>query len=229
MHEGHLFVTSVVMRLSQAYPFLRNFVLFWEIWFPFRDSLCEAVDRRLTLLELNAKTWKMEISLENSHLPSGYGEDFMSSIDDDLLCLICQLPLREPVLTRCGHRFCRQCLEKHLARFAPVYLYFIVTHQCKLRSIHRLKNFDKIYIFYINVLAMSQSWHLQESIISLKGKPWMTNISHSIKLVVLLISACYSKNAPIRVAHSWNIFQDSKRNFLSPPGHIISSISLQLR
>lgn len=149
MHEGHLFVTSVVMRLSQAYPFLRNFVLFWEIWFPFSDSLCEAVDRRLTLLELNAKTWKMEISLENSHLPSGYGEDFMSSIDDDLLCLICQLPLREPVLTRCGHRFCRQCLEKHLARFAPVYLYFIVTHQCKLRSIHRLKNFDKIYIFLL--------------------------------------------------------------------------------
>ena len=73
----------------------------------------------------------------------------MSSIDDDLLCLICQLPLREPVLTRCGHRFCRQCLEKHLARFAPVYLYFIVTHQCKLRSIHRLKNFDKIYIFLL--------------------------------------------------------------------------------
>ena len=191
MHEGHLFVTSVVMRLSQAYPFLRNFVLFWEIWFPFSDSLCEAVDRRLTLLELNAKTWKMEISLENSHLPSGYGEDFMSSIDDDLLCLICQLPLREPVLTRCGHRFCRQCLEKHLARFAPVYLYFIVTHQCKLRSIHRLNNFDKIYIFYINVFAMSQSWHLQESIISLKGKLWMTNILHSIKLIVLLISACY--------------------------------------
>ena len=81
----------------------------------------------------------MEISLENSHLPSGYGEDFMSSIDDDLLCLICHLPLREPVLTRCGHRFCRQCLEQHLARFALVYRYFIVTHQCKLRSTHRLK------------------------------------------------------------------------------------------
>ena len=54
----------------------------------------------------------MEISVENSHLPSGYG-------------------------------------EWHLARFAPVYLYFIVTHQCKLRSIHRLKNFDKIYIFLL--------------------------------------------------------------------------------
>lgn len=54
--------------------------------------------------------------MEDTHLPSGYGEDFMSPIDDDLLCLICQLPLREPVLTRCGHRFCRQCLERHLAR-----------------------------------------------------------------------------------------------------------------
>ena len=63
----------------------------------------------------------MEISEENAHLSSGYGDDFMSLIDDDLLCLICQPPLREPVLTRNGHRFCRQCLEQHLARFALVY------------------------------------------------------------------------------------------------------------
>ena len=54
---------------------------------------------------------------ESIKLPFGYEEDFTSPVDDDLQCLICQLPLREPVLTRCGHRFCRQCLEKHLARF----------------------------------------------------------------------------------------------------------------
>ena len=87
----------------------------------------------------------MEISVENIHLPSGYGEYFMSPIDDDLLCLICQLPLREPVLTRCRHRFCRQCLEQHLARFALVYRNLIVTHQCKFRSTHRLIKFGKIF------------------------------------------------------------------------------------
>ena len=28
----------------------------------------------------------------------------------------------------------------------------------------------------------------------------------------------------VRSAHSWNIFQYSKRNFVSPRGHVISSI-----
>ncbi|CAH3170510.1 unnamed protein product [Porites evermanni] len=49
-------------------------------------------------------------------LPSGYDEEFVSEVDDDLQCVICQLPLKEPVLTRCGHRFCKGCLEEHLKR-----------------------------------------------------------------------------------------------------------------
>ena len=63
----------------------------------------------------------MEISVENAHLSIGYGDDYMSLIVDHLLCLICQPPLRELVLTRSGRRFCRKCLEQHLARFALVY------------------------------------------------------------------------------------------------------------
>jgi len=50
-------------------------------------------------------------------MPCGYDEDFLSPIDEDLQCSICYLALREPVLTRCGHRFCRECLERHMARF----------------------------------------------------------------------------------------------------------------
>ena len=53
----------------------------------------------------------------NSEIPCGYDEDFVSPIDDDLQCSICYLALREPILTRCGHRFCRECLERHIARF----------------------------------------------------------------------------------------------------------------
>ena len=49
-------------------------------------------------------------------LPSGYEEDFAIAVEDDFNCLICQLPLKEPVLTRCGHRFCKECLEEHLRR-----------------------------------------------------------------------------------------------------------------
>jgi len=47
----------------------------------------------------------------------GYDEDFITPIDEDLQCSICFLPLREPVLTKCGHRFCRECLEHHMTRF----------------------------------------------------------------------------------------------------------------
>ena len=84
-------------------------------------------------------------------------------------------------------------------------------------------------ISYINVLVMSLPWHLYESIMSLKGKPWVTKISRWRKLIVLLISTCDSNNALVCAAHSWNIFQQSKRNFVSPRGHLISSISLQLQ
>ena len=38
--------------------------------------------------------------------------------DEDLHCIICSLPSKEPVLTRCGHRFCRQCLEEFLRRYS---------------------------------------------------------------------------------------------------------------
>ena len=51
-----------------------------------------------------------------NRLPSGYDEEFVSEVDDDFHCLVCHLPLKEPVLTRCGHRFCRDCLEEHLRR-----------------------------------------------------------------------------------------------------------------
>lgn len=49
-------------------------------------------------------------------LPSGYDEDFVNAVDDEFLCVICQLTLKELVLTRCGHRFCKECLEEHLRR-----------------------------------------------------------------------------------------------------------------
>ena len=54
----------------------------------------------------------------NTKLPSGFDEEFVYEVEDDFLCLICQLALKEPVLTRCGHRFCNACLEEHLRRYA---------------------------------------------------------------------------------------------------------------
>ena len=51
-----------------------------------------------------------------NQLPSGYDEDFLTVVEEDFQCLICHLPLKEPVQTRCGHRFCKECLEEHLRR-----------------------------------------------------------------------------------------------------------------
>ena len=52
----------------------------------------------------------------NTRLPSGYAEDFVNAVEEDLQCSACHLPLKEPVLTRCGHRFCKECLEEHFKR-----------------------------------------------------------------------------------------------------------------
>ena len=57
----------------------------------------------------------MEEAVPNQ-LPSGYDEDFVTVVEEDFQCLICHLPLKEPVQTRCGHRFCKECLEEHLRR-----------------------------------------------------------------------------------------------------------------
>jgi len=56
------------------------------------------------------------MAAQSIRLPSGHDEEFMSEVEDDFHCLICQLPLKEPVLTRCGHRFCKECLKEHLRR-----------------------------------------------------------------------------------------------------------------
>ncbi|XP_068682694.1 TNF receptor-associated factor 4-like [Montipora foliosa] len=44
----------------------------------------------------------------------GYDDEFVEVVEDDLLCPICHLPLKRPVQTEsCGHRFCRQCIDRH--------------------------------------------------------------------------------------------------------------------
>lgn len=35
----------------------------------------------------------------------GYDNEFLSEVDDELQCAICQLPLKDPMLNKCGHRF----------------------------------------------------------------------------------------------------------------------------
>ncbi|XP_027056332.1 TNF receptor-associated factor 6-like [Pocillopora damicornis] len=58
----------------------------------------------------------MAESTTDEHRPAGYDEDFVEAVDEDLQCLICHLPLKEPIQTRCGHRFCKDCLEEYIRR-----------------------------------------------------------------------------------------------------------------
>ena len=46
----------------------------------------------------------------------GYDEEFINAVEDDLQCTICHLPLKDPMLTKCGHRCCRKCLDEHFKR-----------------------------------------------------------------------------------------------------------------
>ena len=60
-------------------------------------------------------------------LPSGYDHEFVNSVDEDLHCLICHLPLKEAVQTgKCGHRFCRQCLDEHFRRLVVLLIVRVV-------------------------------------------------------------------------------------------------------
>ena len=62
-----------------------------------------------------AKTKMAEVG--RNPLPSGYEYEFISTVLEDHHCLICHLPLREPVQTRCGHRFCKKCLDEAIRRY----------------------------------------------------------------------------------------------------------------
>ena len=46
----------------------------------------------------------------------GYDEEFINAFEDDLQCTICHLPLKDPMLTKCGHRCCKKCLDEHFKR-----------------------------------------------------------------------------------------------------------------
>ena len=54
----------------------------------------------------------------------GYEDEFVDAVDEYWHCAICQLPLKEPILTRCGHRFCKECINAHFERL-PFLVYCI--------------------------------------------------------------------------------------------------------
>lgn len=63
------------------------------------------------------------LSEEPSEFLSGYEDEFVNAVDEDFLCAICELPLRSPVVTSCGHRFCKGCIEELCKRLVSSVLF----------------------------------------------------------------------------------------------------------
>ena len=79
------------------------------------SQLIETRDAVKGLHDSNASCELMAEALANSS-HGGYEDDFVEAVEEDLKCVICQFPLRDPVLTKCGHRFCNKCLDTYFTR-----------------------------------------------------------------------------------------------------------------
>jgi hypothetical protein len=58
------------------------------------------------------KTKINTMQTNQNSLPSGYDYEFISVVSDEYFCSICAFPMRKPVQTKCGHRFCKGCLDE---------------------------------------------------------------------------------------------------------------------
>lgn len=93
--------------------------------------------------------------VEEAPLVGGYDDEFVNAVEDDLQCLICHLPLKDPMQTKCGHRCCKTCLDEHFKRFAfPInakWLLFI-----SLRSVYvceQIHSFSSYVWFWVEFLS----------------------------------------------------------------------------
>ena len=44
----------------------------------------------------------------------GWTYEFVDVVDKEFECNVCLLPLKDPILTRCGHNMCKTCVAKLL-------------------------------------------------------------------------------------------------------------------
>ncbi|KAK3735478.1 hypothetical protein QZH41_020533, partial [Actinostola sp. cb2023] len=75
------------------------------------DRLSLGVDQNRKQ-EVHFSTISVRNMAGNAAMPSGYDYEFVVKVPDEYICTICHLPMRKPVQTKCGHRFCKACLKE---------------------------------------------------------------------------------------------------------------------
>lgn len=80
-----------------------------------RESLLSPLESPGTLISSNSS------SLQASTPLQGYDVEFDPPLESKYECPICLMALRNAIQTPCGHRFCKNCIEKSI-RYAVVHL-----------------------------------------------------------------------------------------------------------
>ena len=48
----------------------------------------------------------------STEVTGGYDAEFEPALDPKYICPVCLAALRSPLQTKCGHRFCKMCMQK---------------------------------------------------------------------------------------------------------------------
>ena len=79
-------------------------------------------------------------------LPRGYDYEFVHHVDRRFFCLICEMPFKDAVQTKCGHKFCRECLTESMRRWVQG----LILSSLK-KNIHAQDSWNEVQIFWSRV------------------------------------------------------------------------------
>jgi len=75
------------------------------------------IDFRLASIRTESRnTISVRNMAGNAAMPSGYDYELVVKVPDEYICTICHLTMKKPVQTKCGHRFCKACLDEYNKR-----------------------------------------------------------------------------------------------------------------
>ena len=101
---------------------------YWRINKIFRSYLTDLLGTKISLQLIKSTQRRSRQAIDESMSEAqsnppalgGYDDEFVNAVEEDWRCVICQLPLKQPIQTKCGHSFCTQCLNGHFERYKSI-------------------------------------------------------------------------------------------------------------